>query len=50
MRPTRGAFSPNDEVDAVRWVRFEDAAALLTYDHDVRLLTALPSPVERAWA
>jgi 8-oxo-dGTP diphosphatase len=49
MRPTRGEFSPNDEVDAVRWVSFEDATGLLTYDHDVRLLTALPSPVERAW-
>jgi 8-oxo-dGTP pyrophosphatase MutT (NUDIX family) len=31
-------FSPNDEVDEVRWVAPEEAAALLTYDRDRVLL------------
>ncbi|HYI62430.1 MAG TPA: NUDIX hydrolase [Acidimicrobiales bacterium] len=39
-----GAFTPNDEVDEVRWVAAEEAAALLTYDHDVALVTSAPRP------
>lgn len=35
-----GAFQPNDEVDAVRWLAPEEAAALLTYDHDRVVLEA----------
>jgi 8-oxo-dGTP pyrophosphatase MutT (NUDIX family)/phosphohistidine phosphatase SixA len=27
-------YRPNDEIDAVRWVDVEEAADLLTYDHD----------------
>src|SRR5918997_1772852 len=27
-------LQPNDEVDALRWVRADEAARLLTYEHD----------------
>lgn len=27
-------YRPNDEIDAVAWVRLDEAPALLTYDHD----------------
>jgi 8-oxo-dGTP diphosphatase len=41
MRPVRdGGFAPTDEVDEVRWVRVDDAARLLSYEHDRRLLAA----------
>jgi 8-oxo-dGTP diphosphatase len=40
MRPEGGAFEPGDEVDELRWVHPEDAAALLTYRHDRDLLGA----------
>src|SRR6266508_974589 len=33
-----GGFAPNQEVDELRWVRLEDAARLLSYAHDRRLL------------
>jgi 8-oxo-dGTP diphosphatase len=33
-----GAFAPNPEVDELRWVPVEDAARLLSYEHDRRLL------------
>ena len=33
-----GAFAPNHEVDELRWVSVEDAARLLSYAHDRRLL------------
>lgn len=41
MKPTGGAFEANDEVDVLRWVTPTDAAALLTYPTDVRVLEAL---------
>jgi 8-oxo-dGTP diphosphatase len=31
-------FIPNDEIDELRWCSPQDAAALLTYAHDRRLL------------
>jgi 8-oxo-dGTP diphosphatase len=31
-------FTPNDEVDEMRWLDLEAAAALLTYPHDVELV------------
>ena len=31
-------FTPNEEVDELRWVTPEEAARLLTYDRDVALL------------
>jgi 8-oxo-dGTP pyrophosphatase MutT (NUDIX family)/phosphohistidine phosphatase SixA len=33
-------FEPTDEVDDVRWVRWDDAPALLTHDHDRASLRA----------
>ena len=33
-------FTPNDEVDGVRWVTPAEAAALLTYQRDAELLAA----------
>lgn len=38
MYPAGGAFAPNAEVDELRWVDAPTAAALLTYDHDRRVL------------
>ena len=35
------AFAPNDEVDELRWVTPEEAAGLLTYDHDRALVRTL---------
>jgi 8-oxo-dGTP diphosphatase len=42
MEPEDGAadFTPNDEVDAMRWVDPETAAGLLSYPHDVALVRA----------
>ena len=31
-------FKPNDEVDEMRWVDLEEAAALLSYPHDAELV------------
>jgi 8-oxo-dGTP diphosphatase len=36
--PVSGDFAPQDEVDAVRWVKLTDAPAALTYDTDRRIL------------
>jgi 8-oxo-dGTP pyrophosphatase MutT (NUDIX family) len=41
MRPTGGAFSPNREVDDLRWLRPSDALALLSYERDRDLLRSL---------
>lgn len=35
-----GTFIPNDEVDEIAWLTFEDAAKTLTYEHDVDVLKA----------
>ena len=42
MQPVDGAapFTPNDEVDEVRWVDVEEAVALLSYPHDAELVRA----------
>ena len=34
-------FMPNDEVDELRWVQPEEAAALLSYSHDAELVRGL---------
>jgi 8-oxo-dGTP diphosphatase len=34
-------FIPNDEVDELRWVQPEEAAALLSYPHDAQLVGGL---------
>ena len=36
-------FTPNDEVDEVRWLELPAAAALLTYEHDKELIASLVS-------
>ena len=41
---TTGAFTPNDEVDEIRWVPVGEAAGLLTYDADRQLVAALGAP------
>jgi 8-oxo-(d)GTP phosphatase len=38
MDANGGGFAPNHEVDELRWVPLEDAARLLSYAHDRRLL------------
>ena len=42
MEPEDGAapFTPNDEVDEMRWVSVEEAVALLSYPHDAELVRA----------
>jgi len=37
MRPESGEFSPNEEVDEVRWLSPDEALELLSYDHDREL-------------
>lgn len=35
-----GTFVPNDEVDEIAWLTFDEAAKRLTYEHDVDVLKA----------
>ena len=46
-----GTFTPNEEVDEVRWLSLPEAATLLSYDADRRLLSELrtetPGPHRR---
>jgi 8-oxo-dGTP diphosphatase len=41
MEPREGSFTPNKEVDELRWLPPDDACRLLTYDHDRALLQGL---------
>jgi 8-oxo-dGTP diphosphatase len=41
MRPVSGEFSPNEEVDELRWLEPAEAAELLTYERDGEVLAAL---------
>jgi 8-oxo-dGTP pyrophosphatase MutT (NUDIX family) len=41
MRPLGGEFTPNDEVDELRWLPLGEAAELLDYDHDRELVRSL---------
>ncbi|MGN6694249.1 MAG: NUDIX hydrolase [Aquihabitans sp.] len=41
MTVTGGDFTPNDEVDEVRWLGVDEAADLVSYDHDAALLDGL---------
>jgi 8-oxo-dGTP pyrophosphatase MutT (NUDIX family) len=34
-------FTPNDEIDAIRWCSPREAARLLSYDHDRRLVASV---------
>jgi 8-oxo-dGTP diphosphatase len=38
MGPCEGEFTPNDEVDELRWLPLGEAAELLTYDFDRELV------------
>src|SRR3954447_2921737 len=41
MEPVEGEFTPNDEVDEVRWVAPDEAGALLSYHDDSTLVDSL---------
>jgi 8-oxo-dGTP diphosphatase len=41
MRPESGEFTPNDEVDELRWIPIEDASEVLSYDFDRELVAKL---------
>ncbi len=41
MTPQTGTFAPTDEVDELRWLSPDAAAAQLSYERDVALLEAL---------
>jgi 8-oxo-dGTP diphosphatase len=41
LRRLGGAFEPNGEVDEIRWLPPDEAAALLTYDRDREILSLL---------
>jgi 8-oxo-dGTP diphosphatase len=41
MEATGGSFSPNDEVDELRWVSLDGAARLLSYPRDRELVAVL---------
>lgn len=41
MTPLGGEFRANREVDEARWVNLDEARAVLSYDHDRRLLDRL---------
>jgi 8-oxo-dGTP diphosphatase len=38
-------FTPNDEVDDMRWVDAKEAAAVLSYPHDAELVRAAEARV-----
>jgi 8-oxo-dGTP pyrophosphatase MutT (NUDIX family) len=41
MQPEGGEFTPNDEVDELRWLPIAEARETLTYDFDRELLAKL---------
>jgi 8-oxo-dGTP diphosphatase len=41
MSPVSGEFTPTNEVDEIRWLTREEAAALLSYGRDQALLDAV---------
>lgn len=41
MRPLSSTFAPHDEVDEIRWLPLGQARALLSYEHDRRLIDEL---------
>jgi 8-oxo-dGTP diphosphatase len=45
MEPRSGRAEPRNEVDAIRWASVEEAAILLTYPRDRKVLTALCAAV-----
>jgi 8-oxo-dGTP diphosphatase len=41
MAATGGSFSPNEEVDELRWLRLDEAARMLSYPRDRELVAVL---------
>ena len=41
MAATAGSFSPNDEVDELRWLQLDEASRLLSYPRDQELVAVL---------
>jgi 8-oxo-dGTP diphosphatase len=48
MEPTGGSFSPNDEVDEVRWLVVAAASRRLTYERDQPVLESFERERRRA--
>jgi 8-oxo-dGTP pyrophosphatase MutT (NUDIX family) len=48
MRPLAGEFTPNDEVDELRWLPLDEARSLLTYDRERELLERIGARTESA--
>jgi 8-oxo-dGTP pyrophosphatase MutT (NUDIX family) len=46
MQARYGSFRENDEVDEVRWLRIDQVAEVLTYEHDVLVIGALRVPCD----
>jgi 8-oxo-(d)GTP phosphatase len=44
VEPLTLAFTPNDEVDELRWLPPGEAAALLSYERDVAVVRELERP------
>lgn len=42
MEPIEGEFRPTNEVDELRWLSPDEAARILSYDHDRQLISELP--------
>ncbi|MDQ4132445.1 MAG: NUDIX hydrolase [Actinomycetota bacterium] len=42
MSPVDGSFTPNREIDEVRWLPLDEASGLLTYERDRSVLGSLP--------
>ena len=49
MQALRGEFQPNDEVDEIRWTSVQRLGDLLTYEHDLVVVSGL-QPVGAAVA
>jgi 8-oxo-dGTP diphosphatase len=50
MNRVNGAFVPNDEVDAIAWLRPSEAIVRLSHDHDRRLLSGSVAQLTEALA
>ena len=46
MQARYGSFRENDEVDEVRWLRIDQVAEVLTYEHDVLVLNHLAADLD----
>jgi 8-oxo-dGTP diphosphatase len=46
MRPLAGEFTPNSEVDELRWLGLEEAAQMLSYERDREVVQALAASAD----